>query len=84
MTFATWCAPGSTSGRRRRNQNQRRMVHKDLDLVQRILRDQLSEDFTAIRVDSEEEYQGIVEFVNRIQPRMVRKSAALHSRRTYP
>ncbi len=49
------------------------MVHKDLDLVQRILRDQLSEDFAAIRVDSEEEFQGIVEFVNRIQPRMVKR-----------
>jgi ribonuclease G len=49
------------------------MVHKDLDLVQRILRDQLSEDFAAIRVDSEEEYQEIVEFVNRIQPRMVKR-----------
>jgi ribonuclease G len=49
------------------------LVHKDLDLVQRILRDQLSEDFTAIRVDSEEEYREIVEFVNRIQPRMVKR-----------
>lgn len=49
------------------------LVHRDLDLVQRILRDQLSDDFTAIRVDSEEEYERIVEFVNRIQPRMVRK-----------
>ncbi len=47
------------------------LVHQDLDIVQRILRDQLSEDFTAIRVDSEEEYQRIVEFVHRIQPRMV-------------
>ena len=49
------------------------MVHKDLDLVQRILRDQLSDDFAAIRVDSEEEYEAIVEFVNRIQPRMVKR-----------
>ncbi|HEX8143712.1 MAG TPA: Rne/Rng family ribonuclease [Pyrinomonadaceae bacterium] len=49
------------------------MVHKDLDLVQRILRDQLSEEFTAIRVDSEEEYREIVEFINRIQPRMVKR-----------
>lgn len=49
------------------------LVHKDLDLVQRLLRDQLSEDFESIRVDSEEEYQGIVEFVNRIQPRLVRR-----------
>jgi ribonuclease G len=49
------------------------LVHKDLDLVQRILRDQLSDDFAAIRVDSEEEYESIVEFVNRIQPRMLKK-----------
>jgi ribonuclease G len=49
------------------------MAHKDLDLVQRILRDQLSDDFAAIRVDSEQEYQEIVEFVNRIQPRLVNR-----------
>jgi ribonuclease G len=49
------------------------LVHRDLDLVQRILRDQLSDEFAAIRVDSEEEYEAIVEFVNRIQPRMVNR-----------
>jgi ribonuclease G len=49
------------------------VVHQDLDIVQRLLRDQLSDDFTAIRVDSEEEYLRIVEFVNRIQPRMVNR-----------
>jgi len=49
------------------------LVHKDLDLVQRILRDQLSEDFTAIRIDSEEEYQRVVEFVNRMQPRLIKR-----------
>jgi len=49
------------------------LVHRDLDLVQRILRDQLSEDFTAIRIDSEDEYQRVIEFVNRMQPRMVKR-----------
>ena len=49
------------------------LVHRDLDLVQRLLRDQLSDDFESIRVDSEEEYQAIVEFVNRIQPKLVRR-----------
>ncbi len=49
------------------------LVHQDLDLIQRLLRDQLSDDFTAIRVDSEEEYQRIVEFINRIQPKMVKR-----------
>ena len=57
------------------------MAHRDLDLVQRILRDQLSDDFAAIRVDSEEEYLRIVEFVNRIQPRMV-KRVKLYTRET--
>jgi Rne/Rng family ribonuclease len=49
------------------------LVHRDLDLVQRILRDQLSEDFSAIRIDSEDEYQRVVEFVNRMQPRLVNR-----------
>lgn len=49
------------------------LVHQDLDIIQRILRDQLSDDFAAIRVDSEEEYLRIVEFINRIQPRMVNR-----------
>ncbi|MBX3243624.1 MAG: Rne/Rng family ribonuclease [Acidobacteria bacterium] len=49
------------------------LVHQDLDIVQRLLRDQLSDDFTAIRVDSEEEYLRTVEFINRIQPRLVNR-----------
>ncbi len=49
------------------------LIHQDLDLVQRILRDQLSDDFVAIRVDSEEEYLRTVEFINLIQPRMVNR-----------
>lgn len=57
------------------------LVHQDLDLVQRILRDQLSDDFAAIRVDSEEEYERIVEFVNRIYPRMVNR-VKLYTRET--
>jgi ribonuclease G len=49
------------------------LVHRDLDLVQRILRDQLSEEFSAIRIDSEDEYERVVEFINRMQPRMVKR-----------
>ncbi|MCI0339143.1 MAG: Rne/Rng family ribonuclease [Acidobacteria bacterium] len=47
------------------------IAHRDLDLVQRILRDQLSSDFNAIRVDSEFEYERIVDFVNRFAPKLV-------------
>lgn len=49
------------------------LVHQDLDIIQRLLRDQLSDDFTAIRVDSEDEYLRTVEFINRIQPKMVNR-----------
>ena len=49
------------------------IVHRDLDLVQRILRDQLSSDFNAIRVDNEFEYERIVDFVNRFAPRLVHR-----------
>ncbi len=49
------------------------LIHQDLDIILRLLRDHLSDDFTAIRVDSEEEYQRIVEFVNRIQPKLVKR-----------
>ncbi len=49
------------------------VIHRDLDLVQRILRDQLSGDFSAIRVDNEEEYERMVDFVNRFAPKMVNR-----------
>jgi ribonuclease G len=49
------------------------LVHRDLDLIQRILRDHLSDDFTAIRVDNDLEYARMVEFVNRVQPKLVKR-----------
>jgi ribonuclease G len=47
------------------------LLHRDLDLVQRILRDILSPDFKQVRVDNEVEYERCVEFVNRCQPALV-------------
>ena len=49
------------------------LIHQDLDIILRLLRDHLSEEYTAVRVDSEEEYLRIVEFVNRIQPKLVKR-----------
>ena len=46
------------------------LLHRDLNLVERILRDYLSPDYTAIWVDSEEEYTKVVEFVSRFQPQL--------------
>jgi ribonuclease G len=47
------------------------LLHSDLNLVQRILRDTLSPDFKTVRVDNEIEYERAVEFVNRCQPSLV-------------
>ncbi|MCS6885170.1 MAG: Rne/Rng family ribonuclease [Acidobacteriota bacterium] len=49
------------------------LICRELDLVQRSLRDLLSDEFTAIRVDSETEYARIVDFVNRFQPKLVNR-----------
>ncbi|MFI5057529.1 MAG: Rne/Rng family ribonuclease [Candidatus Acidiferrales bacterium] len=49
------------------------LLHRDLDLVERMLRDYVSDDFTAIWIDSEEEYGKVVEFVSRFQPKLVTK-----------
>jgi ribonuclease G len=47
------------------------MVHHDLDLVQRILRDQLTSSFKNVWVDNEEMYAEVVSFVQRFQPGLV-------------
>jgi Rne/Rng family ribonuclease len=44
------------------------LLHRDLNLVERILRDYMSPDFNAIWVDSEEEFAKVVEFMSRFQP----------------
>jgi len=46
------------------------ILHRDLNLVERILRDYVSDDFTAIWIDSEEEYGKVVDFVSRFQPKL--------------
>jgi ribonuclease G len=49
------------------------LLHHDLDLVERILRDQLSGDFNTIWVDNEQEYENILEFVQKFQPTLVNR-----------
>ena len=47
------------------------LVHQDLDIVERILRDQLDEDFKSIWVDAEDEYERVLRFVERFQPSLL-------------
>jgi ribonuclease G len=57
------------------------ILHRDLNLIERILRDHVSGDFTAIWIDNEEEYTKIVEFVGRFQPRLANR-VKLYSKET--
>jgi ribonuclease G len=57
------------------------LLHRDLTLLQRILRDILSPDFKQVRVDSESEYERCVEFVAQCQPSLV-GHVKLYTRRT--
>ena len=49
------------------------LLHHDLDIVQRILRDQFTEQFKAIWVDNEEIFESILRFVQRFQPSLVNR-----------
>jgi Rne/Rng family ribonuclease len=58
------------------------LIHAEMNLVQRLLRDQFSFEFAAIRVDDEMEYQRIVEFVDKIYPNLVHR-VKLYTKETY-
>jgi ribonuclease G len=47
------------------------LIHQDLDIVERVLRDQLGSDFKTMWVDSESEYERILRFVERFQPKLL-------------
>ena len=49
------------------------VLHRDLNLVERMLRDHMNSDYTAIWVDSEEEYTKVVDFMSRFQPTLVNR-----------
>jgi ribonuclease G len=47
------------------------LIHQDLDIVERVLRDQLGSSFKTMWVDSEGEYERILRFVERFQPELL-------------
>ena len=49
------------------------LIYHDLNLVERILRDQVTSDFSQIWVDHEGEYERVVRFASRFQPNLVRR-----------
>jgi len=49
------------------------LIYHDLNVVERVLRDQVSSDFSVIWVDTEQEFERILRFANRFQPALVRR-----------
>ena len=49
------------------------LIYHDLNLVERVLRDQVNADFSQIWVDNEDEYERVVRFAQRFQPSLVRR-----------
>jgi ribonuclease G len=49
------------------------LIHRDLDLIQRLLRDLLTPDFKCVRVDNEVDYERVLDFAHRNQPSVVGK-----------
>jgi len=49
------------------------IIYHDLNVVERVLRDQVTSDFSVIWVDTEQEYERILRFANRFQPSLVRR-----------
>jgi ribonuclease G len=49
------------------------LIYHDLNLVERILRDQVTDNFSAIWVDTEQEYERVLRFLQRFQPALLRR-----------
>src|SRR5947209_6159037 len=60
---------------RERNESSRApaVLYREQSIVSRLLRDLLTEDFQAIRIDNQTEYQRVVELVERIMPNLAPK-----------
>ncbi len=49
------------------------LIYHDLNLVERVLRDQVSENFSAIWCDTETEYERVLRFLQRFEPSLMRR-----------
>ncbi len=49
------------------------LIYHDLNLIERVMRDQVSANFATIWVDNEAEYERIVRFLSRFEPSLVRR-----------
>ncbi|MBW8746984.1 MAG: Rne/Rng family ribonuclease [Acidobacteria bacterium] len=57
------------------------LIYHDLNLVERILRDQVTDNFSHIWVDNETEYERVLRFLQRFEPSLIRR-VKLYSKET--
>ncbi len=58
------------------------IIHREENLVSKLLRDFLSEDFSVIRIDDQDEYKRAKHFVERVMPKLV--SRTTHYTKDFP
>ena len=58
------------------------IIHREENLVSKLLRDFLSEDFSVIRIDDKDEYKRAKNFVERVMPKLV--SRTTHYTKDFP
>ena len=56
------------------------LVYSEPSLIHRVVRDYFSDDYRAIRVDDEQEYEQLVDFVNQFNPELVNRVRLYHKK----
>lgn len=56
------------------------LVYSEPSLVNRVVRDYFSDEYRAIHVDDEQEYEKLVDFVNQFNPELVKRVRLYHKR----
>ena len=77
-TSNSWARPGTKFAPAPNSKKAPALLHRDLNLVERILRDYVNSDYSSIWIDNEEEFSKVVEFVSRFQPELGQPREALH------
>ena len=72
-TFASSCNLWAEIKTRSESAKSPALIYHDLNLVERMLRDQVTDNFSAIWVDTEDEYERVVRFLQRFQPSLIRR-----------
>ena len=79
-TSPTCARPGRASARRATRLPPASLLHQDLNLLQRVLRDLVSEETQTIRIDSREQFDALQAFGREFMPAAAEQAAAVQGR----